>query len=68
MDNAQMVRTIYSLSSGTQAGLFNLTRYDDIEAAVAKWIAWVEGHDAGKRWISWQDCWEEYKLTQTPNK
>jgi hypothetical protein len=63
MNKVQMVREINSLSSGTQAGLFNLTRYDEIEAAVALWVAWVEGHDDGRRWISWQDCWSEYKAT-----
>ena len=62
---------IASLSSGTQAGLFGLTRYDEIEAAVGNWIGWVIGQPWDKEWPTWQDCWEEYKTSseyKTPDK
>lgn len=56
-----MISEVLTLSSGTEARLYGSNRYDDIDAARAKWLAWLNTQPMEKSWETWVECWEEYK-------
>jgi len=54
-------KDIFTLSSGTLAGIFGVSTYDAVEQEMMGWYAWAEAQ--GKEWESWVDCLQEYFLT-----
>lgn len=63
MNKSETIRAVAALSSGTVGGLFKTAKYEEIDAATAKWVEWINVQHDDKRWATWQDCWEEYKTT-----
>ncbi len=62
MGPIQMIRDVLSLSSGTEAKLYGVSSYAEIETARLRWIDWIRGHDdCEPRWDTWVDCWSEYQ-------
>jgi hypothetical protein len=60
MNKLAMVKEIRSLASGTMSRLFNCTMYEEIDIQTVNWVEWVEKQADNKKWMTWQDCWEEY--------
>jgi hypothetical protein len=61
MRGVRMIREILCVSSGTMARLIGSDRYDDVDAAVARWVGWVDARPETERWDSWRDCWEAFR-------
>lgn len=62
MNKIETIRAVAALSSGTVGGLFKTAKYEEIDGATAKWVEWINTQHDDKRWATWQDCWEEYKV------
>jgi hypothetical protein len=64
--NKKIIKTIYSLSSGTIGALTGLRLYKELDLVVAQWVEFVEKQEI--EFETWVDAWQafepEYKKTK----